>query len=109
MISKKRLGLTAESYSFKFTKNRIRLKNTLFNGRRVNVMITYFIIGTVLFTFTSIRMAIRDIEKMKSNIRNPLWWVATVACVIFWPLVLGWAIYDGVRIIKDMIKEGVEL
>lgn len=72
-------------------------------------MILYLTIGAALFTFTSVRMAIRDIAKMKRNIRNPLWWIATIACVIFWPLVLGWAIYDGIQIIKDMIKEGVEL
>lgn len=63
-------------------------------------MFIYLIIGTIICLFTSYRMARRDINKFKSDIRNPLWWIVTVTCVVFWPVLLACAIYDLVKLLK---------
>ena len=67
-------------------------------------MYVYFIIGIIIITFTSYRMAVKDAKTFRSNLLKPTWWIATIACVVFWPVLVLWAIIDIVLII-NMGKE----
>lgn len=67
-------------------------------------MFTYLFIGIIIFTFTSMRMAVRDREAMKSNVRDPMWWCATLGCVMIWPVIVAWAIYDVIRLFKKEVE-----
>lgn len=61
--------------------------------------IVYLMIGLVMFTYTSLRIARKDPERMKNNIREWIWWAATLVCVLVWPVILAWAIYDAIRVL----------
>lgn len=64
-------------------------------------MITYFIIGIVIFTYTTISMLVRGEHTAKDMFGEPAWWVATSICVIFWPVIVLWAIYDAIKELKE--------
>lgn len=57
----------------------------------------YFIIGIVMFTCTTVMMAVKDKERWKAARRDPNFYVATVICMIFWPVMIVWTIYDLIR------------
>lgn len=68
-------------------------------------VLTYIIIGLIIFTSTSISIAQRDLNKFKKDVKTWQWWAAYVACVIFWPVIVMWAIYDGIKLIQETLKE----
>lgn len=57
-------------------------------------IIAYLTIGIIMSTITSIHIAIRDKEFRKSHYHEPLWWMVTILCMIFWPAVVLSAIWD---------------
>ena len=68
-------------------------------------MIIYFIIGVIIFTLTSISMLVRGKYTAKSMFLEPAYWIATTLCVIFWPIVVGWGIYDGIQLLRKNEEE----
>ena len=67
--------------------------------------IVYFMIGAALLTFTSVAQYNRDAEDfIKTRFRNWLWWVTTVVCALLWPVLLAWAIVDGIRTVKMLYR-----
>lgn len=64
-------------------------------------MITYLVIGILIFTLTGYSAWTRDPEKMNSDFRNPFWWIVTFGCVLVWPIIVGWAIYDVIKLTKN--------
>lgn len=68
-------------------------------------LIVYLIIGVGLLTYSSVRQAMDEQDFVEVKLKSALWWIATLLCVIFWPVLLGWAIYDAVKIIEEFRKE----
>ena len=68
-------------------------------------LIVYLIIGVGLLTYSSIRQAMKEQDFVEVKLKSLFWWVATILCVIFWPVLLGGAIYDAVKIIKEILNE----
>ena len=67
--------------------------------------IVYLIIGVGLLTYSSVRQAMKEQDFVEVKLKSLPWWIATFLCVIFWPVLLGCAIYDAVKIIKEILKE----
>ena len=63
-------------------------------------MIIYFIIGIMLITWTTTRQVAKCENPVESMFSQASWWAATIVCVIFWPLLVMWAIYDAYKEIK---------
>lgn len=68
-------------------------------------IVIYFIIGTALLTYSSVRQYQRDREDfMKTKFHYWLWWVVTLGCVLLWPVLLASCIPDIVREVRLMYK-----
>ena len=60
--------------------------------------VVYFMIGAALLTYCSVSQYNRDKEDfIKTKFLNWIWWVATLVCVLLWPLLVSWAIIDAIR------------
>lgn len=57
-------------------------------------MFIYLIIGIILITYTTIKSAEKYEDPVESMFSQLHWWVATVICVIFWPVLVVWAMID---------------
>ena len=71
------------------------------------VMIIYFTIGVIIFACTSISMLVRKAETVESMFLEPAYWIATIICVIIWPVIVGWGIYDLIQLVKQSKEEGL--
>ena len=62
-------------------------------------VITYLIMGIVLFILTSEKRAKRDPEtaSMEANLRNPCWWIAMVIWVFTYPVWIIVADYEDLK------------
>ena len=61
----------------------------------------YFIIGIIIFTWTGSRLVLKN----KDYIKQPLFWVSTALCVIIWPVIIAWVIYDLIRMFVGLNGE----
>ena len=64
-------------------------------------MTAYFIIGIIIFTYTTIRMANEREDPVGSMFSHWEWWLATVICVITWPAIVLWAVHDAIKELKE--------
>ena len=60
-------------------------------------MITYIIIGIMLITWTTSRQVAKREDYLESMFGSLAWWIATIVCVLFWPLLVAWAIHDAIK------------
>lgn len=63
--------------------------------------VIYLIVGISLLTYSGLSQARKYPERMKNKFRDWVWWLVTIGCVVAWPVLLGSAIVDIVRILKD--------
>ena len=65
-------------------------------------MLAYLIIGIALITYCHISRAIREFEDLKRDILEyPICWlISTILCVLLWPVIVAWAVYDAIKMIK---------
>lgn len=63
-------------------------------------IIAFLVIGAGLYLWASVEIAAKNpnTKSLKTEIRNWAWWVAMVIYAIFWPMIIGTAIYEAVRI-----------
>lgn len=65
-------------------------------------MIIYIIIGIIIFGFTTSSMVRKGKHIVKEILLEPAYWIGTAICVIFWPIIIVWALYDGIKLYKDL-------
>lgn len=66
-------------------------------------MAIYFIIGIMLITWTTTRQVTKNRDYMFNYaFKQASWWFASIVCVIFWPLLVAWALYDAIRESKEI-------
>jgi hypothetical protein len=65
-------------------------------------MIGYLIIGSIITLISCVGQAIMESEKFNSDVRNWLWWIVTVGCIILWPVIV-------LSCIIRIVKTGEEL
>lgn len=60
-------------------------------------MIAYIIIGIMLITWTTTRQVAKCENPVESMFSQAAWWTATIVCVLFWPLLVAWAVHDAIK------------
>lgn len=64
-------------------------------------MIAYIIIGIMLITWTTSRQVVKREDYWESMFCSAAWWAATIVCVLFWPLLVAWAVHDAIKELND--------
>lgn len=65
-------------------------------------MLTYLVIGIAVLTYCHISRAIREFKDFKKDILEyPICWlISTIICIMLWPVLVAWAIYDAIKMLK---------
>ena len=66
-------------------------------------MLIYLIIGICLLTYSNISQAKENFEKWKKDILEypGCWCVATILCILLWPILILWALYDAIKMVQE--------
>ena len=65
-------------------------------------MLTYLVIGIAVLTYCHISRAISEFKDFKKDIlKYPICWlISTIICIMLWPVLVAWAVYDAIKILK---------
>lgn len=64
-------------------------------------MITYIIIGLIIIIYSSIRLLVKGVYTVEEMLCTPDHWLAIFICVVLWPGLVAWALYDAIKEVKE--------